>query len=211
MYPDFHTHSSLVMSSRPQYFVLKEDEKDDGGGGGGGGDGENESKSKISSKDTSRNSDGLEEVAPKNSSSIPENPFEEKKDFDADDDDHRHDKEDKYGETSVSSTESEKPCPLSIGVSTAEVADDDEGFRTPTSPDHKIPVITHCPPAPKKTRQKSNPSTMKRKASPTTTRRALHLDLSSEVESMFAPPIQDGDVDSKIKKARRDHDHDSSE
>ncbi|XP_027176901.1 cyclin-dependent protein kinase inhibitor SMR3 [Coffea eugenioides] len=205
MCPDFHTHSSLGMSG-PQYFVLKEDEE---GGEGEGGE-EKESKSKIESKDTSRNSDGLEEVAPKNiSSSIPENPLEEKKEFDADDDD--DDKVDKCGETSVSSTESEKPCPLSVGASTAEVADDDEGFRTPTSPSHKIPVITQCPPAPKKTTQKSNPASIKRKGSPTATRRALHLDLSSEVESMFPPLIQDDDADGKTKKARRDHDHNSAE
>ncbi|XP_055807245.1 uncharacterized protein LOC129875994 [Solanum dulcamara] len=29
--------------------------------------------------------------------------------------------------------------------------DDDDGFITPTSSDHKIPVMTKCPPAPKKT------------------------------------------------------------
>lgn len=209
MYPDFHTRSSLVMS-RPQYFVLKEDDDDEEEEGGGGGDEEKEPKSKISSKDMSRNSDGLEEVAPKNISSlIPENPLEEKKEFDADDD--HDDKEDKRGETSVSSTKAEKPCPLSVGASTAEVADDDEGFRTPTSPSHKIPVITQCPPAPKKTTQRSNPASIKRKVSPTTTRRALHLDLSSEVESMFPPLVQDDDVDGKIKKARRDHDHNSTE
>lgn len=36
------------------------------------------------------------------------------------------------------------------GLSSTEDDDDNDGFRTPTSLEHKIPVPTQCPPAPKK-------------------------------------------------------------
>ncbi|XWS67058.1 hypothetical protein CRYUN_Cryun05aG0254000 [Craigia yunnanensis] len=79
--------------------------------------------------------------------------------------------------------------------------DDDDGFKTPTSLDHKIPVIKQCPPAPRK--PKPLPSN-KRKASPsssTRTRRNLQLDLSQEVESLFSRPLL-ADLHRKVKKAR---------
>ncbi|KAF8397504.1 hypothetical protein HHK36_016421 [Tetracentron sinense] len=71
--------------------------------------------------------------------------------------------------------------------------DNDEGFQTPTSLDHKIPVIKRCPPAPRK--PKSFPST-KRKASS-----KRRLDLSKEIEQMF-PPALLSDFGRKIKKVR---------
>lgn len=82
-----------------------------------------------------------------------------------------------------------------------EVADDedDDGFATPISSHHKIPVMAQCPPAPKKIRTPHSSST-KRK-SPPRTRRHLHLDLSREVELMFPPTVRD-DLGRKIKKAR---------
>ncbi|CAK9188290.1 unnamed protein product [Ilex paraguariensis] len=71
--------------------------------------------------------------------------------------------------------------------------DDSDGLRTPTSPEHKIPLI--CPPAPRK--PKSIPTT-KRKAS---SGRVL-LDLSSEIESFFTPALL-ADLGRKIKKVRK--------
>ncbi|KAJ4725824.1 cyclin-dependent protein kinase inhibitor SMR3-like [Melia azedarach] len=75
--------------------------------------------------------------------------------------------------------------------------DSDEGFKTPTSSDHKIPVVLQCPPAPRK--PKSRPLT-KRKVSP---RRVLH-DLSNEIEAMF-PPALLADLGNKIKKVRKEN------
>ncbi|CAA3024402.1 Hypothetical predicted protein [Olea europaea subsp. europaea] len=100
-------------------------------------------------------------------------------------------------EASISSSreESENPC---LGKS--QLAESDDGFKTPTSLDHKIPVIEQCPPAPKKIRPQPSTST-KRKASP----RTLQFDISTEVESMFtASSHDDDDVDQKMKKTRQD-------
>ncbi|KAJ4980064.1 hypothetical protein NE237_010844 [Protea cynaroides] len=79
-----------------------------------------------------------------------------------------------------------------------EVNEDDDGFRTPTSLDHRIPAVIHqCPPAPKKS--KSSP---KRKASSSSTRRQLFLvDHSQEIESLFTPALL-ADFGRKIKKVR---------
>nr|POE54100.1 cyclin-dependent protein kinase inhibitor smr3 [Quercus suber] len=76
-----------------------------------------------------------------------------------------------------------------------DVEDDDDGFRTPTSLDHKIPESLRCPPAPRK--PKPIPST-KRKAG----RRRIMLDLSNEIDSLF-PPALLVDLRVKIKKIRR--------
>nr|GLL36992.1 uncharacterized protein LOC109181052 [Ipomoea trifida] len=77
----------------------------------------------------------------------------------------------------------------------SEVAEDDDGFRTPESLEHRIPVITACPPAPKKIRPKISPAKRSRT-------NAELLDLSDEVESLFSP---------KIKKFRREEEEDGSE
>lgn len=61
--------------------------------------------------------------------------------------------------------------------------DDNDGFKTPTSLDHKIPLMISCPPAPRK--PKSLPST-KRRAPAAPNRRVL-LDLSNEIQSLFPP------------------------
>ena len=92
---------------------------------------------------------------------------------------------------SVSSLEVKVP---SLGE-LRDVEDDDDGFRTPTSLDHKIPESLQCPPAPRK--PKPIPST-KRKAG----RRRIMLDLSNEIESLF-PPALLVDLHVKIKKIRR--------
>ncbi|GMJ10733.1 hypothetical protein HRI_004742500 [Hibiscus trionum] len=82
------------------------------------------------------------------------------------------------------------------------VADDenDDGFKTPTCLDHKIPAILKCPPAPRKL--KSLPIiSAKRKAS----RRRILLDFTKEMESLFPPPLL-ADLGNKIKKVRQGSD-----
>lgn len=63
-----------------------------------------------------------------------------------------------------------------------EKEEDNDGFRTPTSLDHRIPVVAkQCPPAPRKPK----PS-LKRKASQSSFSSCRHpLDLSKEVELLF--------------------------
>ncbi|KAJ4842681.1 hypothetical protein Tsubulata_014903 [Turnera subulata] len=79
------------------------------------------------------------------------------------------------------------------------VNEDDDGFKTPTSLDHKLPVITECPPAPRKPHL-----SMKRKPPSPRARRSLQfLDLSQDVESLFPRPIL-RDFYQKMKKARRE-------
>ncbi|XVE76360.1 hypothetical protein DITRI_Ditri12bG0166000 [Diplodiscus trichospermus] len=102
----------------------------------------------------------------------------------------------------AASKESEK---MKKKISLGEIMandDDNDGFRTPTSLDHKIPAIKQCPPAPRK--PKPLPSN-KRKASASSsnrTRSNLHeLDLSHEVESLFPMPLL-ADLHRKVKKAR---------
>ncbi|XP_073136016.1 uncharacterized protein [Henckelia pumila] len=81
--------------------------------------------------------------------------------------------------------------------------EENDGFRTPTSSDHKIPAATQCPPAPRKTRPQQ--SGVKRKASPSRARRNLQLDAAAdEVESIFRPVVEDSVEEQKTKKARRD-------
>ncbi|KDP44228.1 hypothetical protein JCGZ_05695 [Jatropha curcas] len=78
--------------------------------------------------------------------------------------------------------------------------DDDDGFKTPTSLDQKIPIILPCPPAPRK--PKSLP-TNKRKSLAPPGRRVL-LDLSNEIESLFPPSLR-ADLGGKIKKTRQEN------
>ncbi|CAA3029684.1 Hypothetical predicted protein [Olea europaea subsp. europaea] len=93
--------------------------------------------------------------------------------------------------------EEEESKILCLGES--EVAEDDDGFKTPTSLDHRIPAMTQCPPAPKK--MLPEPS-LKRKVSPP------RFDVSdAEVESIFSPISED----LKLKKPRRDDDEDEDD
>ncbi|WJX76338.1 hypothetical protein P8452_59773 [Trifolium repens] len=73
--------------------------------------------------------------------------------------------------------------------------EEEDGFRTPTSLDHKISVIT-CPQAPKKIKVQS----LKRKAAGSC--RQLPLDLSKEVELLFSPTHHS--QSHRAKKIRRD-------
>ncbi|KAE8693107.1 Detected protein of unknown function [Hibiscus syriacus] len=78
--------------------------------------------------------------------------------------------------------------------------ENDDGFKTSTSLDHRIPAILKCPPAPRK--PKSLPIiSPKRKAF----RRRILLDLTKEMESLF-PPALLADLGNKIKKVRQGSD-----
>ncbi|KAG8376890.1 hypothetical protein BUALT_Bualt09G0111100 [Buddleja alternifolia] len=118
----------------------------------------------------------------------------------ADDDDHHHQieeikDEDRKDVARVSSRESPEK----------QIAENDDGFRTPTSSDHKIPAIKQCPQAPKKTK----PQPLKRKASPNGGRRSLRFDASStEVESIFRPMSSQDNVEEKESKKARKNDED---
>ncbi|TYI90737.1 hypothetical protein E1A91_D03G142500v1 [Gossypium mustelinum] len=109
--------------------------------------------------------------------------------------------------------EEEKSKLVMMGTSESEVVaaanddqdeNDNDGFKTPTSLDHKIPAATilKCPPAPRK--PKSLPiisSPAKRKS----LRRRILLDLTKEIESLF-PPALIADLGNKIKKVRQGSD-----
>lgn len=111
-----------------------------------------------------------------------------------DDHDSHHKEEDEEEFKAIfSSRESEKSC-----LAQSQVEEYDEGFKTPTSSDHKISAVKQCPAAPRKTR-----SSAKRKSSAARIRRSLQLDVSAEIESMFPSRPRD-DNEHKIKKARRD-------
>ncbi|KAG4152421.1 hypothetical protein ERO13_D04G121000v2 [Gossypium hirsutum] len=87
--------------------------------------------------------------------------------------------------------EKDKKKHICSGELKVRVDDDDDGFKTPTSMDHKIPEKKQCPPAPRK------PKANKRKASPS----ASICSVSEEVESWFAASLVD-DLHRKMKKAR---------
>ncbi|KAG4380925.1 hypothetical protein AAZX31_15G037900 [Glycine max] len=70
---------------------------------------------------------------------------------------------------------------LEIPYSRVGSENDDDGLKTPTSSDHKIPVILECPGAPKKT--KSKPDTKRKECRP-----RIVLDLSKDLESLFPMP-----------------------
>lgn len=61
-----------------------------------------------------------------------------------------------------------------LGELGSDVADKESGFKTPTSPDRKIPVIPKLPRAPKK------PKAKKRMRCP-----VILLDVSEQIEAMF--------------------------
>ncbi|XP_027343396.1 uncharacterized protein LOC113855967 [Abrus precatorius] len=86
---------------------------------------------------------------------------------------------------------------LKVEIPSCGVSEDDdsnEGFKTPTSSDHKIPVILECPGAPRK-----RPPT-KRKACD----RRIVRDLCKELESLFPTPsvvdLDGGSVNKRVKQ-----------
>ncbi|KAE8704505.1 putative Pectinesterase-2 precursor [Hibiscus syriacus] len=83
-------------------------------------------------------------------------------------------------------------------------ATDDDGFKTPTSLDHKIPVMKQCPPAPRKPKPlPSNKRKPSASSSGANTCRILQIDFSIEVESL--PPSRLlADMHRNVKKARKE-------
>lgn len=76
--------------------------------------------------------------------------------------------------------------PCNVGEGDRE--DDDAGFKTPTSADNKIPPLAECPPAPRKRRSEEILNSRTTPEGLAKCRRVL-LDLSSEIQSSFAPPL----------------------
>lgn len=78
---------------------------------------------------------------------------------------------------------------------------EDDGCKTPTSSDHKIPAAkyTLCPPAPRKP-EPNRFSGTKRKSTPVNAGNRIPIDLSREIE-MFLE-----DLDRRIKKSRKQRD-----
>ena len=110
---------------------------------------------------------------------------------------HHHHHDDDEAEKPEDATET-----ASLSGSTPRLVDEnDDGFRTPTSSDHKIPAMRQCPPAPRKPKPSA-----KRKLERSAARRSLIFDFSeSEFESAF--PSARGSNDQfvlKFKKPRRD-------
>lgn len=75
---------------------------------------------------------------------------------------------------------------------------DEDGCKTPTSSDHKIPEVkyTLCPPAPRKPKPNRSSGT-KRKLTPVNVVNRIPIDLSREIEMFFE------DLDRRIKKSRK--------
>ncbi|PRQ43280.1 hypothetical protein RchiOBHm_Chr3g0466771 [Rosa chinensis] len=106
----------------------------------------------------------------------------------------------KKGQAGPPETSSSSSVTEESGSEKVVVEDDDnDGFRTPVN--HRIPVITECPPAPKKTRIPLR----KRKAlnSPSaSSRKRIQIMLSEEeFDALFPPPY---DFRGQIKKASPD-------
>ncbi|CAA0836401.1 Cyclin-dependent protein kinase inhibitor SMR3 [Striga hermonthica] len=74
--------------------------------------------------------------------------------------------------------------------------DEEDGFRTPTSSEHRIPAPTVCPPAPRK------PCPKRRRSRSPAARRCLELDASEEVESVLQSEDGGGD-EPENKRARK--------
>ncbi|TKY48426.1 Cyclin-dependent protein kinase inhibitor SMR3 [Spatholobus suberectus] len=117
------------------------------------------------------------------------------------DKDHHQEEQKQRSDITVSKPVSVSPLNLKIEIPSYLGSENDDssndGFKTPTSSDHKIPVILECPGAPRKT--KSGPAT-KRKAC----RRRIVLDLSKELESLFPVPyvvdLGGGVVNKRVKQ-----------
>lgn len=70
-----------------------------------------------------------------------------------------------------------------------EDLNDDEGLKTPTSPEHRIPATLPCPPAPRKPKSQLS---KKRKDQ-------FALDVSQEIESYFSSQFKAAAENKKIK------------
>ncbi|XP_058201631.1 cyclin-dependent protein kinase inhibitor SMR10-like [Rhododendron vialii] len=75
--------------------------------------------------------------------------------------------------------------------------EDEDGFRTPTCLEQRIPLVPQCPPAPRK--PKSTPSRKRKWAFGG----GIILDSSSEVEALFPASSLVADLGGKVKKVRK--------
>lgn len=104
-------------------------------------------------------------------------------------DDTKINDEEESFEAKIASKESEKSVP----------EEEEDGFKTPTSIDHKIPAITQCPPPPSKTRPQF--STLKRRAY-SEARRRLWFVTAAEAETVFSTVSGLNVEEKRTKKAR---------
>ncbi|KAH6798434.1 hypothetical protein C2S51_034918 [Perilla frutescens var. frutescens] len=84
-------------------------------------------------------------------------------------------------EAKISTTESEKAVP----------EEDDDGFKTPTSIEHRIPVITECPPAPSRKRPADSDSKLIWRSSRQVRRLVFVAEAEAEAGSIFTPVRKD--------------------
>lgn len=126
------------------------------------------------------------------------------------DDESQQQKEERVQEDQQQQEKEEKLCklqltPLEINLPSSgefnshyyKKNNNEDGFKTPTSSDHKIPAMLKCPPAPRK--PKSLPSPKRKDAF---RRQKMLLDLTKEIESLF-PPALLADLGNKIKTVRQ--------
>ncbi|KFK24744.1 hypothetical protein AALP_AA8G018800 [Arabis alpina] len=104
----------------------------------------------------------------------------------------------------VKKIQEEEDIDKKIRISTRPEQEDptvneEDGCKTPTSSDHKIPVAkyTLCPPAPRKPKPNRFSSGTKRKLTPVNVVNRIPIDLSREIERFFE------DLDRRIKKSRK--------
>lgn len=82
--------------------------------------------------------------------------------------------------------------------------DEEDGFRTPTSSDYKIPEVEQCPPAPRRPKPISLSRTSPRVSG---VRRGFRVYISDDiVESIFSSSFASDLLHQKNKKARKDDD-----
>ncbi|KAH1123370.1 hypothetical protein J1N35_006530 [Gossypium stocksii] len=121
----------------------------------------------------------------------------------ANDDDGDDEDEDEDERNSLEFQDKKKKI-ISLGELKANDDGDDDGFKTPTSLDHKIPVMKQCPPAPRKPKPLS--SNKRKPSSPPSSggdRNLLKIDFAKEVESLFPSDVL-ADIHRKVKKARKE-------
>lgn len=107
--------------------------------------------------------------------------------------------------SSPSSSSSSSSSSLQIKLPEFKVEDDDEdGFKTPTSSDCRIPLIPKCPPAPRKSKTKRKAAAMPARAS--CGQQRIKIDLSKEIfESLFSIRQDDDYLDQQIKMVRQEN------
>ncbi|KAG6595321.1 Cyclin-dependent protein kinase inhibitor SMR3, partial [Cucurbita argyrosperma subsp. sororia] len=106
-------------------------------------------------------------------------------------------------------SESQQRCDSSAPEESLLISavDDEDGCRTPTSSDYKIPLVEHCPPAPRRPKPMSLSRTSPRVSG---VRRGFRVYISDEiVDSIFSSSFGSDFLQHKNKKSRKD-DHGES-